>query len=75
MILFCWLTMPSSRPRASSRTELLASLYWEKRVSEGRSEATEMKIPNANDTRPSSRAAMRMARKRSRFSRGLVSVL
>ena len=34
-----------------------------------------MNMPNTNDTTPKSNAAKRMARKRSRFSRGLEGVL
>src|SRR6516165_6659032 len=69
------LPIPSWRPRSSSSTELRASLYCEKRVSEGRSEATAMNMPNTKETRPRSSAANRMASKRSRFRRGLEGVL
>ena len=66
----CWLTTPSGRPMSSSRIELCAFSSWENRVSDGRSEATEMKMPKTNDTSPSKRTANMIARKRSLFRRG-----
>ena len=66
----CWLTIPIGRPRSSSSTELRASLSSEKRCREGRSEATAIRIPKMNETRPSSSTATRIAKKRSLFRRG-----
>src|SRR5439155_2759367 len=54
-----------------SRTELLASLNCEKRVSDGRSEAIDTKIPNTNETSPSSSRAEMIAARRRRLRRGL----
>src|SRR4029077_10996092 len=67
---FCWLTTPSGWPRSSSRIELFGSFTCENLVSDGRSEATEMKMPNTKDTRPSTSAGSRIAKKRSLFRRG-----
>ena len=67
---FCWLTTPSGWPRSSSSTELCAFFSVEKRASEGRSEATETKMPKTNEIRPSTSTASTIATKRSRFSRG-----
>ncbi len=57
-------------PKASRRSELEASLIWEKRVSEGRSEAIETNTPKAKETSPRRTSATRMARSRKSFSRG-----
>ena len=68
---FCWLSTPIGLPRSSSRTELRASLNCAKRVSEGRSEATETNMPNTNETSPRSSRAKRIASSRTRFRRRL----
>jgi hypothetical protein len=66
---FCWLTTPIGWPRSSSRTELFAFLIVEKRASDGRSEATETKMPKTNEIRPSTSTAKTIATKRKRLTR------